>query len=269
MRRVLGCPHALPSVLAAPEVDAGPVSHVNTCVRREIPVFDARSILDGTVSREVPGGALSALRQIADWLEGTVSRPHPALGRSGEVCPWTRRTIDLGKLLLAPIETDDAADADAVVLGLLERFSSLQPTSGADAGFRSVIGVFCRLDPGTAADFVVGVHARLKPTFLERGLMLGEFYPTNDKPGIRNPDFRPLRSPVPLLVVRMMVEADLEFLLDRDEFVEAYLKVQRGRGRERLVRLLEQRPATVAAERIPGLLRLADDYRDSVRPRRL
>ena len=111
---------------------------------------------------------------------------------------------DLGTLLLAPIASDDAAEVDGIVLGLLEKFSSTEPTRGADAAFRSIVAVFHRLNPETDAAFIVATHTRLKPAFLDRGLMLGEFYPTCPKPGLRNPDFRPLRSPVPLLVIRQM-----------------------------------------------------------------
>lgn len=210
---------------------------------------------------ELANDAQTALREVASWLENHVSRPHPALGRSGEVCPWTRRTIDLGKLLLTPVPSDDAAVVDAIVLTLLRRFLKLEPTKGVDASFRSMIGVFHRLDPEKAASFLVATHTRLKPAFLERGLMLGEFFPTNDKPGLRNPSFKALRSPIPLLVVRMMVEADVEFLLDRDEFVEAYLRTHRSRGLERLMRVLAVGPQSLTPERIAHLSSRVEQYR--------
>ena len=259
-RAPAACPHQA-------SADYLPASRVTACVRGGISVYDVRDVIDASASG-IPEDAAVAMREVARWIEGFVNRPHPALGRTGEVCPWTRRTADLGRLLIAPIASDDAAEVDAIVLALLERFWSMEPTGGADAGFRSIIGVLHRLNPETAAAFVVAAHTRLKPTFLDRGLMLGEFYPTCTKPGLRNPSFRPLASPVPLLVIRQMVEADVEFLLDRDEFVDAYLRTHRSRGAERLVRVLEQRPASVTSERVPGLLRLAAAYRDSLRPPR-
>lgn len=90
--------------------------------------------------------------------------------------------------------------------------------------------------------------------------MLGEFYPTCDKPGLRSKSYRPLRSPVPLLVVRQMIEPDIEFLLDKDEFAEAYLRVHRRRGLERLTRILEQRPAVLPPARVEELARVASRY---------
>lgn len=52
----------------------------------------------------------------------------------------------------------------------------------------------------------------MKPSFVEAGMMLGEFYSENESPGLYNPDFRPLRSPIPLFVYRRLVPNDLVFL---------------------------------------------------------
>lgn len=248
-------------------VEARPTSRVNLRAKRP-PLVDARTVLASATLDEIPSDARASLRDVAHWMENFLNRPHPMLGRSGEVCPWTKRTLDLGKLLLAPIASDEPVEVDEVMDWLRGEFLRTQPTKGPDAAFRSIVAVFHRLDPAEAAAFMVATHQRLKPAFLDGGLMLGEFYPTCDKPGLRNQSFRPLRAPVPLLVIRQMVEPDVEFLLERDEFVEAYLRSLRGRGRERLLRVLEQRPASVEAKRIPGLQALAEEYRDSVPPSR-
>ncbi len=74
------------------------------------------------------------------------------------------------------------------------------------------------------------VQQKLKPLFVESGLMIGEFHKRNESPGLHNPNFRPLRSPIPLLAIRFMVEADLPFLLNaadprlRIRYLESYLK---------------------------------------------
>ena len=249
------------SVVQARGHDSLPVSRVE-CSRPDLSSYDVREILSGSAfARAMSDEAAAALRSVARWLDGYISRPHHGVGRSGEVCPWTRRTIDLGRLELVPISSVEGAEVDAILALLRERFVSAESPSGPDAGFRSIIGVFHRLDPEAASEFIVAAHARSKPAFLECGLMLGEFYPTCDKPGLRNPSFRPLRSPVPLLVIRQMVEPDIEFLLDKDEFVESYLRVHRGRGLERLLRVTEQRPSTLSPERLSDLARLASNHR--------
>jgi hypothetical protein len=238
------------------------------CSGQALSFYDVRALLsDNDFAGATSDDAAAALRSVAEWLDTYVSRPHHGLGRSGEVCPWTRRTIDLGKLELVPISSADAVEVDTILESLLDRFVSADSPKGADVGFRSIVGIFHRLDPERAAEFIVAAHARAKPAFLDRGLMLGEFYPACNKPGLRNPTFRPLRSPVPLLVIRQMVEPDIEFLLDKDEFVESYLRIHRGRGLERLLRIVEQRPSSLPPERVEELERIAVDYRRlSTRP---
>ncbi len=38
-----------------------------------------------------------------------------------------------------------------------------------------------------------------------------------------NEEFRPLRSPIPLLVIRVMVQNDLPFLVESEKHLDAYL----------------------------------------------
>ena len=52
--------------------------------------------------------------------------------------------------------------------------------------------------------------------------MLGDFHPFSQSPGIHNPDFRPLKSPIPMLVIRHMVISDWLFLLEKNEWLQAW-----------------------------------------------
>ncbi|HKU44812.1 MAG TPA: hypothetical protein VJR89_41925 [Polyangiales bacterium] len=189
----------------------------------------------------------------ARWLDESISRPNPALGRSGDVCPWTRRTLQLGRLYLASIPATQDSCLDASLLALLREFSAMRETTCLFDTFRAIVAVFPNLPEGTADQIVVTTHARLKPLFLRERAMLGEFYPKCEKPGLHAPDFRPLRAPHPLLVIRAMVEADLWFLLDRDEFLDAYLDAFGARGRERVLELLESPDGRVAPDRLLAL----------------
>ncbi len=53
--------------------------------------------------------------------------------------------------------------------------------------------------------------------------MIGQFHPRCDNPGLWNTDFRPLRSPLPLLAIRRMVVFDLPFLTEDTGHFEAWL----------------------------------------------
>jgi hypothetical protein len=189
----------------------------------------------------------------ARWLDEVISRPNPALGRAGDVCPWTRRTLQLGRLFLAALPVQQEACIDASVLWLRDAFEALGHARGALDPFRAIVALFPLLAPDAAAASIVSAHARLKPRFLAHGLMLGEFYPDCEKPGLHAADFRPLRAPHALLVIRVMVEADLPFLLDRDEFLDAYLAVFGARGLHNLRQLLAAGGDHVPPGREPAL----------------
>src|SRR5690349_8118819 len=122
--------------------------------------YDVQDVLAEPADRTPEGWA--AMREVAAWLDRYVSKPHAALGRSGEICPWTRRTIDLGKLELVPIASTDEDEVEGILRILLGRFVSTEPTEGSDAAFRSLVAVFHRLEPERASDFMVSVHARSK-----------------------------------------------------------------------------------------------------------
>ena len=218
------------------------------CQTRHQPkLYTAQEALAGCGEHQPLTAAEIALFGVtARWLDELISRPNPALGRAGDVCPWTRRTLQLGRLFLASIPAREESCIDVSVLWLLEEFKALARADGALDPFRAIVAVFPLLPSESADACIVSAHARLKPSFLRHGLMLGEFYPSCEKPGLRAADFRPLRAPHALLVIRVMVEADLLFLTDRDEFLDAYLAVFGARGRSQLQQLVEQEP-----ERIP------------------
>jgi hypothetical protein len=137
----------------------------------------------------------------------------------------------------------------------MQRFLAAPEAASENASFRAIVAVFPDLGHDVERR-VVDAHRRLKPTFLAQRLMLGEFYPSCAKPGLRNPDFRPLVAPWPLLVIRPMVEADVEFLLDADSFVVAYLEAYGRRGVARLANVLQARGPSIGTERVREIERL-------------
>ena len=66
------------------------------------------------------------------------------------------------------------------------------------------------------------MQKRLKPEFVDCGLMIGQFYPGCEEGGIRNPQFRPLDAPVISLAVRYMALADAPFMLDDARYQAAF-----------------------------------------------
>ncbi|WP_459208008.1 DUF6875 domain-containing protein [Pseudomonas sp. MLB6B] len=177
--------------------------------------------------------------EIARWCTSYLCNPHPELGRSGAVCPWSPPAIKRETFWLVDVTLagrDDEAIA-AQLSGLIDTFKQRAPHSGSATQFKTIVCVLHGLDDPARVNHY---HALLKPRFLAAGLMLGEFYSHCPKPGLRSDHFNPLRSPVPLLVVREMVELDIAFLSDQPQFVEAYLRTHGARARIGINSVLHQ-----------------------------
>jgi len=81
-------------------------------------------------------------------------------------------------------------------------------------------------EPADAPLLVDRTQELLKTEFVRGGLMVGEFHPgPPSAPGLWNKDFRPLRSPVPLLAIRHMVPSDRPFLTGNADHLAAYLAI--------------------------------------------
>jgi hypothetical protein len=207
-----------------PEADALPTLH-------QADELLSRSEDDGPLPGRT-GAETLALLQVARWSKDFLTNPHPALGRSGHVCPYVAATLREQRLLLTLLRhaATRPDEVDEVMLRLGQFFLELEPTAGRLAHRKTIIVLFQDLSALRAADVINGMHQRLKPHFLRQGLMLGEFYKESSKPGLHNPEFRPLRSDTPLLVIRAMVLTDIAFLSDDPSFVEAFLDHFGARG---------------------------------------
>lgn len=167
----------------------------------------------------------AALKSIADWSMSYLCTPEPALGRSGVVCPWSPPSIKQGHFYLECQRSEGLAPEQiaARMLERLETLRAMEPRTGRNASLKTVVVLFPELSEQEAGAVIDDLHGRLKPLFVKQGYMLGEFYANSSKCGIRSQSFRPLRSPVPLLVIRDLVRNDVVFLMDRREFADAYL----------------------------------------------
>jgi hypothetical protein len=176
----------------------------------------------------------SPLGCIASWIRGFLARPHPNLGRKGSVCPFVPVALGFDTIWMAEVsETRPSFEhLSAIITGYRNIFLEIEPKSGPDAINKAFLVVLPALAASGAdgAAVVDKVQASLKKYFVEMGLMLGEFHAANETPGLRNSDFRPLRSPIPMLAIRHMVESDLPFLIresyppkERASFLRSYL----------------------------------------------
>lgn len=158
------------------------------------------------------------IQEIAHWCEHFLGRPSALVGRSGNVCPFVPESLARGTLKFALVRLQERGTAaipeiEEAVSTFRDHFTAQEQADGKIDIFGSIVMIFADVAVEDAETVIDGPQRRLKPSFVERGLMIGEFHQVNHSPGLRNPGFRPLRSPIPLLVIRHMVESDIDFLI--------------------------------------------------------
>ncbi len=169
-------------------------------------------------------GANTALRTLLHWVENYLMAGHPELGRTGAVCPFTRQAarIDTVRLGISHAVPSDEEKAFALIrdgFGELEKIAS----KPGMRHFRTVIVGFPGCDSDNGIAMLKRVQRRLRFYSLRRGKMIGMMHATSEDPGLWNPDFRPLRAPLPVLAIRHMVEQDAPFAAKHPPLMAAYL----------------------------------------------
>lgn len=210
--------------------------------------LDVLELKEGALLERQNAQETATLRAVAQWSRDYLTRPHPQVGRPGPTCPWVDKSIRqrLYYLTLFPEAHLREDEVEQTLLLLLKHFLELPPTGLRQGQFKAIVTIFPGLPLDLEAEFISGLHERIKPAFVKQGLMLGEFYPSCTKTGLHNQDWYPLRSSPPLLVIRSMVRPDIAFLHSDSRFVQAYLDTFQQDGctelRHYLARNREQLP---------------------------
>jgi hypothetical protein len=162
--------------------------------------------------------------ELRQWTREHLCRPHPDLGRAGPVCPYTGRAVAHQYLWVAFIEGRhiDTQRITAIVDDMNDLFPTLPPQHDPDAKLKAFLAVFPDLTEYTNIDTV---QLEQKTRFVDKGLMIGQFYPGCTAPGLHNPAFPALDAPLPMLAIRHMAPTDFPFLNTRHEWIDTYLKI--------------------------------------------
>lgn len=112
-------------------------------------------------------------------------------------------------------------DIESIIASTITKFRHLPPVNEPEALLKTILVLFPAV---TDLTLINEAQRRLKERSIAMGLMIGQFYPGCEEPGVRNPEFKPLQSPLPLLAIRYMVGSDLPFLIAKSAWVEEYLK---------------------------------------------
>jgi hypothetical protein len=149
---------------------------------------------------------------LTGWVDGYLMSAHPDLGRTGAVCPFTRQAGKIDTVRLAVSHAGPEDEEEAFLL-IRKAFADLEaiPCKPSMKHFRTVIVGFPGCNDPQGVAMLARVQARHKFYSLSRFRMIGFMHPQADAPGLWNPDFRPLRAPVPVLAIRHLVEQDAPF----------------------------------------------------------
>lgn len=154
-----------------------------------------------------------SLSEALTWIRKFVAKPNVDLGRAGPVCPFVPMILELDTLWLTEI-TDSVSDPEEVkdaTCELFELFKEMEPREGP-LSINKVIIIALPAMMNKEAAWLDEIRRDLSPGFLESGVMIRDFSPYSETTGLRNEAFRPLRSPVPMLMIRRLVESDLPIL---------------------------------------------------------
>lgn len=166
----------------------------------------------------------AAMRTLVGWTETYLMRGHPDLGRAGAVCPFTKQAakLDTVRVAVSHATEDDEDETFALIRRTFAELEAVPCRPGMEH-FRTIIIGFpdCASDAGRA--MLARVQQRHKFYALSRFRMIGYMYADNPAPGLWNPDFRPLRAPMPVLAIRHLVEQDAPFALRHPLLLVPYL----------------------------------------------
>ncbi|WGV25540.1 DUF6875 domain-containing protein [Halotia branconii] len=176
---------------------------------------------------------LPYLIEVMEWVKSFLARHHPNLGRPGPVCPFVPYALKSNSIQMAVIRGNNLTfqQLEEIVKCYRDIFLQGDTKDKEFDIYRAFLLIFPDVHINENFQLIDRIQQKLKPLFVESGLMLGEFHRNTQSSGLHNPNFRPLRSPIPLLAIRFMVDSDLPFLQNPDDdpylrskYLEAYLK---------------------------------------------
>ena len=174
-------------------------------------------------TRKLSDGDLNALRTVADWIKTFVAKPNKELGRAGPVCPFVPGARERKTLWHAPEQIAHQSVPEVVQLmnGYRRLLLRAQPREGDDASYKAIVVAFTDLSADRARDYFddAQIQHLKRLSYVEDGVVLGEFHERNEGSAIRNPSFQPFKAPVPFLLMRHAVISDWMFFLDNEDWL--------------------------------------------------
>jgi hypothetical protein len=152
-------------------------------------------------------------RTIGNWMTSYLMSAHPELGRTGDVCPFAAHAsrLETIRIGVCAAREDEVSLITSVVRACCRELHDI-PCPDAMRHFRAIVIGFPNVRNENPSSLKVA-QSRLRFYALLRGLMIGRFHATSEDPGLWNPSFRPLRSPIPLIAIRHLTKNDAPFVV--------------------------------------------------------
>ncbi len=169
------------------------------CPSKGLPFLTMQQLCDAGFTAVAPAGLIRSYQIIADWVRTFLMREHPDLGRSGDVCPFTTQAVrlDTVRISMCAATSVDISVLKAAMRRALREFAAI-PCRQSMRHFRAVIVGFPNINDASGLAALKKVQKQLNLYCLLRGIMIARFHPEADDPGLWNPQFRPLRAPIPM-----------------------------------------------------------------------
>lgn len=207
-------------------------------------------LLAGRADPRFPEERLHVLAAVADYLNRFLGRSNPMLGRSGMVCPFIRAASQRGMVMIGISDAVDGEEErlDADVRAAEAMFDRV--ADSVDTPDQRIFAATVLALPGLATrrgvDLINAVQREAKLRFVERGRMIGQFYPGCPEPGLHSSTFRPLDAPVPFLAIRHMTISDAPFMLGDERHRQSYLANFGEEGAQMIARAATRAPSPAA-----------------------
>ncbi|SED08947.1 hypothetical protein SAMN02787142_2532 [Burkholderia sp. WP9] len=148
------------------------------------------------------------------WIQRFIMQPHPDLGRRGPVCPFARPAHEARAMHFCALDVGEMS-FDVFIDVMMRLTYFFNRVAGNISGRSDLLSlcVFPRnLREESYYKFIDCAHSMLKPFYMNAGLMLGEFHPLSAVRGAHSQMIFPMRSDVPIFVIRSIASHDISFI---------------------------------------------------------
>ena len=92
--------------------------------------------------------------------------------------------------------------------------------------YKALVVVLTDLSAERAKTYLddVQIQELKRLSYAEDGIVIGDFHARNEGAAIRNPSFRPFKSPVPFVLMRHSVVSDWMFFLDNEDWLNMWAR---------------------------------------------